>query len=576
MKRILPLTFLLLFLGFSWFFLSSTTDGVFGVYYSGGPANSGLDRTGGPFSSGQTCSACHSGGAGPTTISFSLLDGNNVAVTSYTAGASYTAQWIVSGPAVIKGFQGVALKSNNTQAGSFTTVLSTQSVISPLGGRQYPEHQGSSGSGVFSFTWVAPVSGSGNITFYACGNGVNGNGGTSGDAPSSPIAIVISEVVPTVINYGGTTVCNNGFNLTPTITGIQGGTFSASPAGLSLNVSTGQLNLAASSPGSYTITYTYAGGTATKPMTVKPTYNISNTATICSSDSIFLAGAWQNTAGTYTSNLLTIGNCDSIVTTTLTVNQGPTASYSASICQGDMINLGGTLYSTAGTYTYTATSAGACDSVITTTLTVNPTYNNSISETICQGESTFFGGVSIFAAGTYTNNGTTILGCDSTTVLTLTVTPVNVGVTNSSPTLISQATGAAYQWLDCGNGNTPIAGATSQSYTATANGTYAVKVTSGNCTDTSACETVANVGLQEFILGEVKLYPNPSEGNLNLLFNQAINAKLAVYDLNGKILFSDNIDGKQEYSNSFELAPGTYMIQLSNSEGSTQLIWVVK
>jgi hypothetical protein len=52
--------------------------------------------------------------------------------------------------------------------------------------------------------------------------------------------------------------------LTPTFTGT--GTFSASPAGLSLNSTTGVINLSNSTPGTYTVTYTYnAGGGCTMP-----------------------------------------------------------------------------------------------------------------------------------------------------------------------------------------------------------------------------------------------------------------------------------------------------------------------
>ena len=53
-------------------------------------------------------------------------------------------------------------------------------------------------------------------------------------------------------------------SLTPTFTGS--GTFSSSPSGLSINSTTGVVDLAASSPGTYTITYTYdAGGGCTMP-----------------------------------------------------------------------------------------------------------------------------------------------------------------------------------------------------------------------------------------------------------------------------------------------------------------------
>lgn len=576
MKRTLFLSIFSLLLGATWFFLSSNTDGVLSVYYSGGPANSGIDRTGSPFSGGQTCNACHSGGSGSTTISFALKNASNATVTSYLPGVSYTAEFTVTSNLVIKGFQAVALRSGNLQAGNFTAALTTQSVISSLGGKQYPEHQGSSGTGIFKFTWVAPAAGSGNVTFYACGNGVNGNGGTTGDLPSSPITAVISEAIPTSINYGSTQICNNGFNLTPTITGTQGGTFSVAPAGLVLNPTTGQLNTAASSPGQYTITYTFAGGTATKPMKINPTYNINNTATICSNDSIFLGGAWQNTPGTYTSNLTSISNCDSIVNTTLSVTPASSSQTSVSICQGDSVLIYGQYQSTPGDYVQVLQNSQGCDSIITTQLSTNPVFSTVTFLTICAGESVQFGGNTITQAGTYSVPGQTVNGCDSTQTLQLSVTSVNVAVSNASPNLSAQQSGATYQWVDCNNNFAPIAGATSQTFTATANGSYAVIVTDQNCSDTSVCQTVANVGLGEYAFGETVLYPNPSNGQLGLSFSQKTDAQVNLLDLNGKLLFTDRVVGQTAYHHPLNVAPGTYLVQLQNETGSVQMLWVVK
>jgi uncharacterized delta-60 repeat protein len=67
-------------------------------------------------------------------------------------------------------------------------------------------------------------------------------------------------------------------------------------------------------------------------------------------------------------------------------------------------------------------------------------------------------------------------GCDSivTTTLTINDTPVNT-VTISSNTITADQNGATYKWLDCNNGNALISGATAQSYTVSASGNYAVQ-----------------------------------------------------------------------------------------------------
>lgn len=61
--------------------------------------------------------------------------------------------------------------------------------------------------------------------------------------------------------------------------------------------------------------------------------------------------------------------------------------------------------------------------------------------------------------------------------------------TLNGSTLTANEAGATYQWINC-SGNTPIAGATNQSFTPTQTGNYAVIVNNGSCSDTSDCENV--------------------------------------------------------------------------------------
>ncbi len=576
MKRFYSLLITASFLVTGWVIFSSHTDGVFGVYYSGGPAASGLDRTGGPLSpGGQTCSACHSGGTGSTSITFELRDANNVPVTTYVPGASYTARYQVTSTQPIKGFQSVALRAGNLQAGTFTTVLSTQSTISTLAGRQYPEHQGSSGSGLFQFTWVAPIIGTGNVTFYSTGNGVNGNGGTSGDTPSSAISAIITEgPAPTTISYSSPGYCNNGTDPTPTITGASGGTFNATPTGLSINSTTGQIDVSASTPGTYTVTYTYATGVATKTVKINPVYNMNNTASICSNDSIFLAGAWQDSPGIYTTNLLSISGCDSIVNTTLIIKPVSSSQSNATICQGDSVLINGQYKKIAGTYSSVYTNSVGCDSTASTTLNVNPSYNQSQTASICLGDSILFGGNYYSTAGTYTNAGQTSLGCDSIVVLNLTVFPINLGVTNTSPSLTALQNGASYQWLDCANNYAPIAGATSQTFTATSNGQYAVEVTTANCTDTSACEIVSGIGLAENQMGEIKLYPNPSKGKIFLEGTFNGNEVYEIVDFKGKSVGMGVLNGNAISTS--QLTTGVYLLNISSENKMYRLKFSVQ
>jgi hypothetical protein len=60
------------------------------------------------------------------------------------------------------------------------------------------------------------------------------------------------------ISYAGSPYCENAGTASVTRVGSAGGTYSATPAGLSITTGNGQVNLGASTPGSYTVTYTIA------------------------------------------------------------------------------------------------------------------------------------------------------------------------------------------------------------------------------------------------------------------------------------------------------------------------------
>ncbi|NRA12626.1 MAG: hypothetical protein HRT57_11785, partial [Crocinitomicaceae bacterium] len=60
-------------------------------------------------------------------------------------------------------------------------------------------------------------------------------------------------------NYSAGSYCVNDADPTPTISGVPGGGFTSSPAGLSINAGTGIIDVSASMPGAYTITYTTSG-----------------------------------------------------------------------------------------------------------------------------------------------------------------------------------------------------------------------------------------------------------------------------------------------------------------------------
>ncbi|MEI6576914.1 MAG: LamG-like jellyroll fold domain-containing protein [Bacteroidota bacterium] len=185
--------------------------------------------------------------------------------------------------------------------------------------------------------------------------------------------------------------------------------------------------------------------------------------------------------------------------------------------------------------------------------------------TICSGQSYMFGGQALTNAGTYTHSFPTSSGCDSTVILTLTVNSFNLNVTQVGVTLSATQAGGTYQWLNCDNGNAPITGATGQSYTATANGHYAAKITFDGCTDTTACKAITTVGFEENNFESMlQVYPVPFTDKIHVnLGNTYKQITVSISDLNGRIIFHNELESAQKIEcNLPETAAGMYFLAI--------------
>ncbi len=134
----------------------------------------------------KTCANCHNQGPITASLAISVLDANNQPVTQYQPGQQYTAQVKITATGsglVGYGFQMIALRdAGNTDLDGFSDQNPNNYKIASISnGRTYAEHDNISVSNTFNVKWTAPVAGTGSVTFYAAGNGVNANGGTGGD-----------------------------------------------------------------------------------------------------------------------------------------------------------------------------------------------------------------------------------------------------------------------------------------------------------------------------------------------------------------------------------------------------------
>ncbi len=140
----------------------------------------------------------------------------------------------------------------------------------------------------------------------------------------------------------------------------------------------------------------------------------------------------------------------------------------------------------------------------------------------------------------YAENG----ACSSEDTFEIIIHPSPVNTVSISETLLTaDQAGITYQWIDCAN-NTEIIGATAQNFVVQQNGSYAVILDNGMCTDTSACAVIADLGLQETESDRiVRVFPNPTTGVLTLSSIQQLKS-IEIINLEGKQLLQIDPDSK--------------------------------
>jgi hypothetical protein len=142
---------------------------------------------------------------------------------------------------------------------------------------------------------------------------------------------------------------------------------------------------------------------------------------ICQGQSYTLNGQTYNfsTGGNYQIILPGSGNvCDTLIYLSLSF-LSTQSSITANTCSNQPYYFGGRNLNVSGVYRDTLINALGCDSIVTLTLTVNPSYQNSISVVQCAGTPYLFGGQFLNASGTYNQTFTSMVGCDSVVQLNL-------------------------------------------------------------------------------------------------------------------------------------------------------------
>lgn len=170
-----------------------------------------------------------------------------------------------------------------------------------------------------------------------------------------------------------------------------------------------------------------------------------------------------------------------------------------------------------GSFSYYVIVSNACgnDTSATTSYTVQPTVNSSLTASICSGDNFLFNGQSLSIAGNYQSTLTSASGCDSTVNLQLVVRDLPQPIITQSGFNLATDSFATYQWILDGN---EIPGAITRQLNAQANGQYQVRVNdTANCEGISAIFNLTGVSVSELNSSNpLIIYPNPAKSQLTV------------------------------------------------------------
>jgi hypothetical protein len=306
-----------------------------------------------------------------------------------------------------------------------------------------------------------------------------------------------------------------------------------------------------------------------------PAITVSGPTSLCTSGSITLTAASTSTgvtyqwfkdgvaianaisatyyasiAGSYTATAIIAGNCSSPVSTATVITQSTSPNAPA-------ISAGGPLAICVNNSSVTFTAASVAGATITWFKNGN-VITGATSNTY-----------TATTAGSYTATAT-LNGCgspaSSALVVTTKTTPSTPSISQAGMVLTSSST-ANNQWYLNG---VLIAGATNRTYTATANGSYTVVVTSNGCSSAaSAAVTITSLGVNdELNTLKATISPNPSTGLFQVELPKGQAYEMLVTDLTGKVILSGKTADSKTVLDLNGKAKGVYLLKLV-SEGKT-------
>lgn len=168
--------------------------------------------------------------------------------------------------------------------------------------------------------------------------------------------------------------------------------------------------------------------------------------------------------------------------------------------------------------------------------------------------------------------------CDSIIITDLTIYSIDTSVTRVGDTLIATDSAASYQWLDCSEENSPIPGATNQMFTPTSNGEYAVIINANICADTSSCQLVSSVSIEDNIGKDgLAITPNPTDGDISISLSQPhYGATICIRSVMGEIVRKWNFEVLEQATIELDGPTGLFFVDIRSKDGFYVVAKVLK
>lgn len=224
-----------------------------------------------------------------------------------------------------------------------------------------------------------------------------------------------------------------------------------------------------------------------------------------------------------------------------------------------------------GSNTCEVTDSNLCKSRITVVLNYDSLVQNI---TLCKGEQITVGNNTYTEIGSYRDTIINVGGCYNSIITN--ITKFDLNVTNNNNMLQAKTGGNAYQWYNCDT-DEPITGETSETFTPSKSGNYAVKITTDDCDDFSDCIEVKFVSVENIAAENIQVFPNPTHGLFTINAKEMPIEMIEITDISGRIIAKKSMQSSELIQLDIVNEPsGVYFIKITLQNKTKSMIKLIK